>query len=166
MSKKIEDIRNGDTKNTKTIFHGLLNSDLPEDEKSNARLTREGRIVMEGGTTTSALAISSICFHLLSNPDKLRILKEELASVIHDPDTLPTMAQVETLPYLVSLLIPLDDNVLILAQSAVIQEGLRLNPPSTLRMERIARDGDLFYKDPSGKEYIIPAGVSPSASES
>jgi hypothetical protein len=26
-------------------------------------------------------------------------------------------------------------------------------------MERIAQDNDLFYKDPDGKEYNIPAGV-------
>jgi cytochrome P450 len=84
----------------------LLNSDLPEEEKSTGRLTMEGRITVEGGTTTSALAISSICFHLLSNPEKLKILKEELSRAIPDQENLPTMAQVETLPYLVGHLCP------------------------------------------------------------
>lgn len=59
----------------------------------------------------------------------------------------PTSAQLEQLPYL----------------SAVIQEGLRLHPGSTMRMQRISPDEPLIYRDPSKKlEWVIPAGTSVS----
>lgn len=59
----------------------------------------------------------------------------------------PTSGQLEQLPYL----------------SAVIQEGLRLNPASVNRMQRISPDESLIYHDPLGtQEWVIPVGTSVS----
>jgi hypothetical protein len=42
----------------------------------------------------------------------------------------------------------------------VIQEGIRLHPGVSLRQDRVAPDQELVYQNPSGKTYVIPAGVS------
>jgi len=46
--------------------------------------------------------LTKIIFHLLSNPEALKTLKKELETAIPDPNTPPTSAQVENLPYFVS----------------------------------------------------------------
>ena len=91
--------------------------------------------------------MSVITFQLLANPDKLRKLKDELAAAIPDPNAVPTSAELERLPYL----------------SAVIQEGLRLHPPGTARLQRICPDAALVYRDRvTKKEWSIPAGIAVS----
>ena len=91
--------------------------------------------------------MSVITFQLLANPDKLRKLKDELAAAIPDLNAVPTSAELERLPYL----------------SAVIQEGLRLHAPGTARLQRVAPDAALLYRDRSAeKEWSIPAGTAVS----
>lgn len=51
-------------------------------------------------------------------------------------------------------------NLVLRVQNAVIQEGIRLHPGVSIRQDRVAPDQDLFYQSPSGKNYVIPAGVS------
>lgn len=41
----------------------------------------------------------------------------------------------------------------------MIQEGIRLHPGVSLRQDRVAPDQALVYEGPSGKTYVIPAGV-------
>lgn len=36
-----------------TIFHGLLRSDLPDEEKSTGRLTEEAQLIVFAGTDTT-----------------------------------------------------------------------------------------------------------------
>ena len=74
----------------------------------------------------------------------MKKLEEELEAALPDPKVLPTSAKVEKLPYL----------------SAVIQEGLRLHPGSTQRMQRISPDASMVYHDRSTKEdWVIPVGT-------
>lgn len=56
---------------------------------------------MVAGTDTTATTLASIVYHLIINPDVLRKLKAELEIAMPDPEAPPTIAQVETLPYLV-----------------------------------------------------------------
>ncbi|KAK4066062.1 uncharacterized protein Triagg1_8371 [Trichoderma aggressivum f. europaeum] len=112
-----------------TIFHGILSSSLPPSEKEPARLRQEAQLVILAGQDTTA------------NPDKLAKLKEELVAALPDPDTVPTLAVVEKLPYL----------------NAVIQEGLRMHPGALVRMTRVAPDNELVYNDKtSGQKWVIP----------
>ena len=91
--------------------------------------------------------MSGVTFQLLANPDKLRKLKDELAAALPDPNTVPSSVELERLPYL----------------SAVIQEGLRLHPPGTARLQRICPDAALVYRDRSmNKDWSIPAGTAVS----
>jgi cytochrome P450 len=86
-----------------TIFHGLINGDLAESEKTDERMIDESRVILAAGTDTTARALSVITYHLLADPERLKKLKSELDNALPDPDTLPRCAQVETLPYLVCL---------------------------------------------------------------
>ena len=128
---------------TQTIFHGMLQSDLPESEKSSARLADEAMNLLSAGTDSTANTLAVIVYHLLSNPDKLQKLQAELRGAL-PPDSLTDFSKIETLPYL----------------SAVIQEGLRLHPAVATRQERVAPEEELVYTDEkSQKTYRIPAGT-------
>lgn len=84
-----------------TVFHALLESDLPPEEKLQSRLWQEGQVVIGAGADTTANALTITHFHILNNPDVHKKLKEELEKVIpnsHDPVDLRV---VEQLPYLV-----------------------------------------------------------------
>jgi cytochrome P450 len=129
-----------------TIFHSLLsNSNLPDSDKTNERLLDEARVLLGGGTDTTASTLAAITYHLLANPSILQELKKELAEAIPDPNSVPISAQIEALPYL----------------TAVIQEGIRLHPGASVRQDRVAPDESLLYEDAKGgKKYVIPKGVS------
>jgi cytochrome P450 len=114
-----------------TIFHSLLNSDLPNSEKSSGRLAEEAVLLVGAGTHTTSWALSVATFHLLSQPKTLRKLKAELETAIPDP-TFPTpLPALEALPYL----------------TAVIKEGLRLSFGNTSRIPRVALDQPIKYGD-------------------
>ncbi|KAI4157454.1 MAG: hypothetical protein LQ342_008264 [Letrouitia transgressa] len=144
--RQIEDIRSEPVKEMDektTIFHGLLRSDLPDEEKSTGRLTEEAQLIVFAGTDTTATTLAACTYHLLANPEILRKLKAELETALPNADDLPTSAQVEALPWL----------------NAIIQEGLRLHPGSAIRLQRVSKNSDLVYTDRRGVDWTIPAGT-------
>lgn len=86
-----------------TLFHELLDGNLPPEEKSFARLSEECQALMGAGSETTTHALEVICFHLLDNPDKLQKLLEELDRVNPDRKTSLPLCELEKLPYLVCL---------------------------------------------------------------
>lgn len=86
--------------------------------------------------------MAATVFELLANPDKLKKLKEELATALPDPKILPSYAQVEHLPYL----------------SAVIQECLRCHPGVITRMARVSPEVPVIYNR-NGLKYTMPPGT-------
>jgi cytochrome P450 len=84
-----------------TLFHALLDSRLPEEEKVPGRLSQEVFTVIAAGGETTAKNLTTLTFHLLSNPDKLHRLRDELAQL--DPNGTATLVEYESMPYLVSL---------------------------------------------------------------
>ncbi|KAH7136179.1 cytochrome P450 [Dendryphion nanum] len=129
-----------------TIFHSVLDSKLPPEEKSIERLADDAQMVVMAGTLTTASTLELIHFWLLSQPDTLLKLKRELRSAIPNPEDigkipLPT---IEALPYL----------------TAVIKEGLRLSYGVSCRLQRIDPDNTLEFIDKTvGKKWAIPAGT-------
>ncbi|MCJ1268629.1 hypothetical protein MMC22_008517 [Lobaria immixta] len=142
---QIEEIKR--SKGSKTdqdnVFYRLVHSDLPESEKTSARLQEEAEVIISAGQDTTAPTLSAMTYQLLANPDKLSKLKKELADAIPDPTNPPTCQQVENLPYL----------------SAVIQEVLRLHPGAPFRSPRVSPDEPLRYDDGDNPTWIIPAGT-------
>ena len=68
-----------------TIFHEILNSNLPHEEKSIKRMSEQAQVIVGAGQEMVAWSISVIAYHLPSSPLLLRKLKEELATAIPDP---------------------------------------------------------------------------------
>ena len=122
----------------KTIFHTLLQSDLPEAEKATSRLAEEAVLLVGAGTHTTSWCLTVIVFHLLSKPDLLRRLKQELESARSKSENNLSLSDLERLPYL----------------TAVLKEGLRLGYGATMRSARVAPDTSLKCGD-----WIIPPGT-------
>jgi cytochrome P450 len=125
-----------------TIFHEILNSKLPPEEKSSTRLWQDGQVTVIAGTLTTAWALSVMTYHFLTLPEVLKKLKAELATAIPDPSKSLPLASLEQLPYL----------------TACVQEGLRLSCGVSSRLQRIAPDEDLIFND-GKKSWTIPRGT-------
>jgi cytochrome P450 len=118
-----------------TIFDELYSSALPAAEKSLHRLTQESQLIVGAALDTTASALNTTLFHLLSNPATLRTLKSELHTATPHIDAAPELPTLEALPYL----------------TACINEGLRLSHGISARNARLAHTA-LAYRD-----WIIPA---------
>jgi cytochrome P450 len=94
-TETVSDIENAPHR---TIFHELRDSNLPEREKTVDRLRDEGQILSGAGSETTAKALSTATFYLLTDREVLRTLKKELTEVTPEADTWSKLTQ---LPYLV-----------------------------------------------------------------
>ncbi|KFY49221.1 hypothetical protein V496_10164 [Pseudogymnoascus sp. VKM F-4515 (FW-2607)] len=147
IKKQIKDMKAGitdDDKNAdhRTIFYEILNSDLPLKEKSDARLAQDGQTVVIAGTITTAWGLCVAVFYLLSQPETLKRLKEELQTVLKGPSSPITLATLEQLPYL----------------TGCVQECIRLSYGVCTRLQRIAPDETLPFND-GNKDWHIPPGT-------
>ncbi|KAI0838317.1 cytochrome P450 [Hypoxylon sp. FL0890] len=132
-----------------TIFHTILDSKLPSHEKTVERLSDDAQVVVMAGTLTTATTLELITFWLLSQPETLLKLKEELRTVMPSVEDVGkvSLATLEALPYL----------------TAVIKEGLRLSYGLSTRAQRIDPDNPILFVDKAtGKEYVIPPKTSVS----
>ena len=121
-----------------TIFNSMLDADVPASEKSYLRLLNEAQTLTGAGAMTTANALDTTFYHLLANPNCLVRLCKELRSSIADTASIPSVAKLETLPYL----------------SAVLHEGLRLSKGVPHRFARVSPDVSYRYGD-----VVIPRGV-------
>jgi cytochrome P450 len=125
-----------------TIFYEIINSDLPEKEKSEERLSQDGQTVVIAGTLTTAWALCVAVFYLLSQPETLEKLKAEIQTVLKGLSSHASMAKLEQLPYL----------------TGVVQECIRLSYGVCTRLQRIAPDETLLFNDGT-KDWTIPPGM-------
>ncbi|KAK3307386.1 cytochrome P450 [Chaetomium strumarium] len=152
-----------------TIFEGVLNSNLPDEEKTDARLAQEAQLIVFAGEGTVAYTLNAALYELLAHPAEYRRAQEELRAALPAGEVAPSFAQVETLPFL----------------NAVIHETMRLHPGVVSRQVRIAPDQPIVYS-PGGlsrgekrggigsglglgaaateKTYIVPPGMCHSMS--
>ena len=147
LIQNIVDIKTGKSKAHQdvqhpTIFHELLESDLPPEEKTLQRLGDEAQIVFGAGVETTAWILCAASFYILNSPSILAKLREELVNEIPDVKERLDWVRLEKLPYL----------------TACIHEALRLGYGTTNRSPRISR-GETRHGD-----WIIPAGVPVSMS--
>jgi len=62
----------------RTIFHEILNSKLPPEENTLARLGDEASVTLAAGTLTTSWTLSVALYYLLKSPSILKNLKTEL----------------------------------------------------------------------------------------
>ncbi|MCJ1271041.1 hypothetical protein MMC22_010940 [Lobaria immixta] len=127
------------TSGHQTVFHALLNSDLPPAEKTSTRLGEEARGLVGAGTFTVAHTLRVITYHVLANPSIHQKLVAELETVAPSRSNPAPLAKLEKLPYF----------------SAVILEGLRLAYGVSHRLGRASPDVALTFHGQT-----IPAGTT------
>ncbi|KAI2464658.1 cytochrome P450 [Annulohypoxylon bovei var. microspora] len=149
MPKKIKSIQaeldSGVVRDRPTIFNTLLQ--LPPDQKNALDLSDEAAALLGAGSITASWTLALITFYLLTKPELLTRLTEELERAVSDPRHLPTLTVLEGLPYL----------------SGVVQEGLRLSYGVSARSPRVATEENLVYRGEWNKkpvEYVIPKGYA------
>ncbi|KAK2768340.1 hypothetical protein FQN54_000194 [Arachnomyces sp. PD_36] len=121
-----------------TLFHEILDSKLPPEEKTSARLGQELHGVVGAGTETTSGVLTFALYYLLRNPEKLERLKNEINELEPDKNVQLNLKDLEQLPYLTS----------------VILEALRLNYGVSTRLQRISPNEALQFQD-----YTIPPGT-------
>ena len=93
-----------------SFFRHILDSDMPESDLSVNRLINEAQVLVSGGTVTVSRTLDIISFYILANKDVRSTLLIELEDVMKTyPEKVPSLAELEKLPYL----------------QALIKEGLR-----------------------------------------
>jgi cytochrome P450 len=119
---------------------------LPPAEKELSRVSDEVDTITGTGLETVAQTLCFTIYCLYSNPTLLHRLRTELRALFGSlgPEARrePTLAQLECPLYL----------------TAVIMEGLRLNPGLTTQLARIAPDRELVFD----VKWVISAGTSVS----
>ena len=131
-SKKYEE------KDYPTIFHEILHSDLPLEEKSAKRMEKEMAVILGAGAVTTAWTLTVAMYHLTIQPQKLERLQGEITSIMPDAYLPAKLQRLEKLPYLTS----------------VIMESLRLSNGISTRLARTAPDRSIFFRD-----WEIPKGT-------
>ncbi|KAL8638984.1 MAG: hypothetical protein Q9226_008936, partial [Calogaya cf. arnoldii] len=93
-----------------SLFHWIVNSDMPESELDDQRLANEAQVILSAGSTSTARTLTHITCHLLANPRIRSRLDYELKDTMAEwPDKVPSWVELEQVPYL----------------QAVLKEGLR-----------------------------------------
>lgn len=147
IRKTQADLDAGMKSKDQTVFGSLLESDLPEPEKSISRLTDEAAALLTAGSETVSWALTVITYHVLDKPLLLQRLNEEVNGAVDGSGQLPPWSSLEKLPYL----------------TAVITEGLRLSYGLSGRSARVATDEDLVYRGAWRGEpvqYLVPKGYA------
>ncbi|RDW57263.1 hypothetical protein BP5796_12713 [Coleophoma crateriformis] len=122
------------------IIHRMLDaSELPMKDKTPWRLQLEARTLIGAGTETTGHTLAVIAFHLLTNPEKAKKLKEEILAAKEGREKPLTYQDLQGLLYL----------------SSVVLEGHRISSVVSGRLPRVNTREALRYGD-----YSIPTPVS------
>lgn len=92
--------------NTRTIFMEILDSNLPQKEKSVGRLNAEAFLVLGAGTDPTTRNLTVTLYYILADKDILQRARDDLKTVMPRPDSPVTVAELETLPFFVCTLLP------------------------------------------------------------
>ena len=93
------------------LFHALLTSNLPAEDKRAERIAHEGFEILLAGTYTTARAMEIAVYHLIANPPIIQKLKEELACVMRTAYDRVDLNILQNLPWLVGLFLQCIDSI-------------------------------------------------------
>ncbi|MCJ1438985.1 hypothetical protein MMC27_008375 [Xylographa pallens] len=126
-----------------TIYHEVLNSKLPAEEKRLDRLAQEAFTLVVAGGETTARTMTVATYYILATEGVLPRLRTELEEIMPDPHSTIEANRLEKLPWL----------------TAVIKESLRIGENITTRLPLISPIKPLYYQD-----WEIPPGTPVSLS--
>lgn len=120
------------------MVQSILAADLPPEQRSFIRVFGDCRSVVLAGNETTATVLTSITYHVLSNPEISARLLAELTEARNLKAARLEYHDIRNLPYL----------------TAVINEAFRTSNLVTGRLVRYSDVADLNYK-----EHSLPRGV-------
>ncbi|KAL2424353.1 Cytochrome P450 monooxygenase [Exophiala dermatitidis] len=141
LARQADEAVHAEKRSDKSVLDGIVNSDaIPESDKTVDRLTQEARTLVGAGSETTGISLETIVWNVLTHPDVLRRLKEELKQVqtsgcakgLENP--FDDYATIRKLPYL----------------TAVINESLRLSNSVSGRLPRVDRRNAWTYRAHEG----------------
>ena len=140
MARRVREIRDGINQGHKavshpTIFHEVLNSSLPDAEKTDARLGDEAQLIVAAGLITTSWALTVASYHIAANPSILAQLRKELDDAGMGSSKEFEWHNLEALPCL----------------NGCVHEAIRLAHGVSTRSPRLAPDTELRYD-----EWVIP----------
>ena len=123
----------------RTIFYDIMESVvLPPEEKSPQRMAEEAFGMVVAGGDTTGRAMANLLYHLHVNPKWLERVRQELDSVMVQPDSPIILSELEALPVF----------------SSCIKETLRISYLVTDSIMLVEPKEPLVYK-----EWVIPPGT-------
>ncbi|RYC56222.1 hypothetical protein CHU98_g9982 [Xylaria longipes] len=130
--------KHADTGKSQTVFDLILsNENLSTPEKAPDRISQEAVLCIAAGGETTARSLTTATYYLLTHPDVLSRLQDELMTVMPDVTSRPSLSRLEHLEWL----------------TAIIKESLRVMGLSTTRFPLVSPKEPIRYKDK-----VIPAG--------
>lgn len=84
-----------------TIFHEILDSALPDQEKTVDRMTQEALSVISAASETTSSVLTTVVFHVTRDLALESRLIEELRTVMPTPESCVKWKDLENLPFLV-----------------------------------------------------------------
>lgn len=120
---------------TRTDFFANLLSEKATNV-SEDWLIAQANVLVIAGSDTTATALATIVYFLTKHPQQLGRLQDEIRSTFVDAESM-TDSKLQSLPYL----------------AAVIEEGLRMFPPTSFGLPRISPGTRV-------DNFFVPAGVS------
>ncbi|KAF5236750.1 hypothetical protein FANTH_11157 [Fusarium anthophilum] len=126
------------TKKSDIMSHVLNHGD--DKGMTKAEILENASLLVAAGSETTATLLSGTTYYLLTNPDKYNILVNEIRSTFKSEDEI-TLPRINQLQYLL----------------AVLNEGLRIYPPSASGLARITPAGGKSIEG-----YWIPENTSVS----
>ena len=151
---KTELVRTQDSVKRHNVFHTIIHSALPPQEKTSARLGQEGFVAIAAGGETCGRMMTLAIYYILANRDRVMpMLERELRQVMPTLETRPDLNALEQLPWLVSTPPPPASHPcpqrpinIRTFQTAVIRETLRLGALLTSRLPLVSPTQALEYK--------------------
>ncbi|KAK1726379.1 LOW QUALITY PROTEIN: cytochrome P450 [Colletotrichum acutatum] len=121
-----------------SLMQAILTSNLPQGEKGFKRMAQESFTVLTASGDTIGRTPTTAVYHLLSDPNQLAKLKEELRAVMPDSSMDVPLRKLESLPWI----------------TAVIKESLRISTLVTMKVVLQAPTECLAYQD-----WVIPTNT-------
>jgi cytochrome P450 len=107
VKRAIQDQKDGkldDEQKKRAIYPAMLANDkVPPSEKKAKRLQEDATFFMLAASDAPSEALAITSFHILDNPEVLRRLKDELFSAFPEVTSIPSLDELERLPYLVRI---------------------------------------------------------------
>ncbi|KAK5072224.1 hypothetical protein LTR64_003993 [Lithohypha guttulata] len=140
--KRLEAYRRGEKNDD--FFQALMEDKSGQPNNLElGEIDAEINIMLNAGSTTTAIAVANVMFHLLKNPKVLAQLREEIDRAMDPDETIASYENVKNLPYL----------------RACLDESLRIYSPTTQNLGRVTPAEGMQIID-----QFVPGGVSVSMS--